>query len=292
CAGIVASYRRGRKEKPIGNGPADGACGARRCGGSAGVRSLVPTRAPAGRRSGFSGRGRLAMLERDGPVRALCVLSICGRRGRPGGAALRRHARAHRRVRPRLGRARAPEPGHSPSSSVASAQIVQTIGAARRGAGRKKKHRRPGTKIVRPNCRRKARGRPTIGEADMRIPCILLACGLATSATAQEAGSVLDRAAGLVGQCIAEQTAVELDKGTAPRQFATVLRENCRAQEQRFRAMLTEGLKKEGSFDRKLLRTIDELLSALRQQSVTDYADLLKQRPQVKPTRNALNKSV
>ncbi|HEX9320919.1 MAG TPA: hypothetical protein VF913_02200 [Xanthobacteraceae bacterium] len=127
----------------------------------------------------------------------------------------------------------------------------------------------------------------------MRIPImVVLACGLATAAQAQEQGSVLDRAAGLVGQCIAEQTAAELGKGTAPRQFATVLRDKCRSQEQRFRAMLTEGLKKEGSFNPTLLRTIDELLTALRQQSVTDYADLLKQRPPGKPTRSALNKSV
>jgi hypothetical protein len=127
----------------------------------------------------------------------------------------------------------------------------------------------------------------------MRIPVIvLLACGLATAASAQEQGSILDRAAGLVGQCIAEQTVAELGKGTAPRQFATVLRDKCRAQEQRFRAMLTEGLKKQGSYDPKLLRTIDELLNVLRQQSVTDYADLLKQRPPAKPTRSALNKSV
>jgi hypothetical protein len=124
----------------------------------------------------------------------------------------------------------------------------------------------------------------------MRISLIvLLACGLGTAANAQEQGSVLDRAAGIVSQCIAEQTAVELDKGTAPRQFATVLRDKCRAQEQRFRTMLTEGLKQEGSLEPGLRRTIDELLTALRRQSVADYADLLKQRPPAKPTRSALN---
>src|SRR6266568_2970301 len=127
----------------------------------------------------------------------------------------------------------------------------------------------------------------------MRIPImVVLACGLATAAQAQEQGSVLDRAAGLVSQCIAEQTAAELDKGTAPRQFATVLRDRCHAQEQRFRAMLTAGLKQEGSLHSSMLRTIEELLSALREQSVADYADLLKQRPSTKPTRSALNKSV
>ena len=127
----------------------------------------------------------------------------------------------------------------------------------------------------------------------MRISIVvLLACGLATAAQAQEQGSILDRAAGLVSQCIAEQTAAELGKGTAPQQFATVLRDKCRAQEQRFRSMLTAGLKKEGSFDPRMLRTIGELLTALRQQSVADYADLLKQRPPAKPTRSASNKSV
>jgi len=124
----------------------------------------------------------------------------------------------------------------------------------------------------------------------MRIPIVvLLACGVATAAQAQEQGSVLDRAAGLVSRCIAEQTATELGKGTAPRRFEAVLRDKCRAQEQRFRATLTAGLRKEGSLEPKMLRTIEELLTALRQQSVADYADLLKQRPPAKPTRNALN---
>jgi hypothetical protein len=127
----------------------------------------------------------------------------------------------------------------------------------------------------------------------MRIPIIvLLGCGLATAAQAQDHGSVLDRAAGLVSQCIAEQTAAELDKGTAPGQFATVLRDKCRSQEQRFRATLTAGLKKEGSLDPRMLRTVEELLTALREQSVADYADLLKQRPSTKPTKSASSKSV
>jgi hypothetical protein len=126
----------------------------------------------------------------------------------------------------------------------------------------------------------------------MRIPIILLlGCGLATAAQAQEQGSVLDRAAGPVSQCIAEQTAAELDKGTAPREFATVLRDKCRSQEQRFRATLTAGLKKEGSLDSRMLRTVDELLTALRQQSVADYADLLKQRSPGR-LKSASNKSV
>ena len=126
----------------------------------------------------------------------------------------------------------------------------------------------------------------------MRIPItVLFACGLATAALAQEQGGVLDRAAALVSQCIAEQTAAELDKGTAPRQFEAVLRDRCHAQEQRFRAMLTAGLKKEGSLHPSLLRTIEDLLSTLRQQSVADYADLLKQRPSAKPTRSASNRS-
>jgi hypothetical protein len=127
----------------------------------------------------------------------------------------------------------------------------------------------------------------------MRTPIvILLACGLATAAQAQEQGSVLDRAAGLVSQCVAEQTVAELGKGTAPHQFATVLRDKCRSQEQRFRTMLSAGLKKEGSLRAGLLRTIDDLLDALRQQSVNDYAELLKQRPPAKPVKSASNRSV
>ncbi len=135
--------------------------------------------------------------------------------------------------------------------------------------------------------------RPISGKVHMRIPIIVLVgCGLATAAQAQDQGSVLDRAAGLVSQCIAEQTLAELDKGTAPRQFATVLRDKCRSQEQRFRATLTAGLKKEGSLDPRMVRTVEELLAALREQSVADYADLLKQRPSTKPTRSASNRSV
>lgn len=127
----------------------------------------------------------------------------------------------------------------------------------------------------------------------MRIPVmVLLACGFATAAQAQEQGSVLDRAAGLVGQCIAEQTATELGKGTAPGQFAAVLRDKCRQQEQRFRAMLTAGLKKEGSLDHTMLRTVEALLTALREQSVVDYTDLLRQRSPAKPTKSASNNSV
>src|SRR5438067_1395643 len=160
---------------------------------------------------------------------------------------------------------------------------------------------RAGKKIVRvrnQSCppelgQRAESGHERTGKIYMRISIVvLLACGLATAAQAQEQGSILDRAAGLVSQCIAEQTAAELGKGTAPQQFATVLRDKCRAQEQRFRSMLTAGLKKEGSFDPRMLRTIGELLTALRQQSVADYADLLKQRPPAKPTRSASNKSV
>jgi hypothetical protein len=124
----------------------------------------------------------------------------------------------------------------------------------------------------------------------MRIPIVIfLVCGFATTAQAQEQGSVLDRAAGLVSRCIAEQTTAELGKGTAPRQFEAVLRNKCRSQEQRFRATLTAGLKKEGSLEPKMLRIVEELLTALRQQSVADYADLLKQRPPAKATRSALN---
>jgi len=124
----------------------------------------------------------------------------------------------------------------------------------------------------------------------MRIAIIgIMALGLASVAHAQDAGSVLDRAAQLVNQCVAEQTLAELGKGTAPDRFATVLREKCRSQEQRFRTMLTAGLKKERALRPTLLRSINDLLDTLRQQSVADYAELFKQRPSVAPTRSALN---
>src|ERR1700726_3686609 len=94
------------------------------------------------------------------------------------------------------------------------------------------KFREAGTKASPPNCRAGPVHGPS-GKVQMRIPVmVLLACGFATAAQAQERGSVLDRAAGLVGQCIAEQTATELGKGTAPGQFAAVLRDKCRQQEQ------------------------------------------------------------
>ena len=124
----------------------------------------------------------------------------------------------------------------------------------------------------------------------MRIAIIVIvALGLASAAQAQDAGSVLDRAAQLVNQCVAEQTLAELGKGTAPDRFATVLREKCRSQEQRFRTMLTAGLKKERALRPTLLRSIDELLDMVREQSVADYAELLKQRRQLEPTRSASN---
>src|ERR1700716_2199936 len=124
------------------------------------------------------------------------------------------------------------------------------------GAG-KENLRTAGTKAAHPNWPSgPSSGRSLSGKIHMRIPIIVLACGLATAAQAQEQGTVLDRAAGLVGQCIAEQTGAELRKATAPRQFETVLRDKCRSQEQRFRATLTAGLKKEGSLDAKMLRIV------------------------------------
>jgi hypothetical protein len=107
---------------------------------------------------------------------------------------------------------------------------------------------------------------------------LLVVClfGLTVTALAQEQNSTLDRAAALVNGCIAEQTAAELGKGTAPRAFEIVLRDKCRSQEQRFRATLISGLKKEGSLNRKALRLIDELLTALRQRAVEDYVGLLE----------------
>jgi hypothetical protein len=108
---------------------------------------------------------------------------------------------------------------------------------------------------------------------------ILFVIGLVAlpiAAQAQDQISTLDRAAGLVSQCSAEQTAAELGKGTAPRQFEIVLRDKCRAQEQRFKATLIGGLKKEGSLNLRTLRLVNELLAALRQQSVFNYTDMLR----------------
>jgi hypothetical protein len=67
---------------------------------------------------------------------------------------------------------------------------------------------------------------------------LLVVClfGLTVTALAQEQSSTLDRAAALVNECIAEQTAAELGKGTAPRPFEIVLRDKCRSQEQLLRS--------------------------------------------------------
>jgi hypothetical protein len=93
---------------------------------------------------------------------------------------------------------------------------------------------------------------------------------------AQNQTSALDRAAEAVSQCIAEQTAAELGKGTAPPQFEIVLRDKCRAQEQRFKVTLIVGLKKEGSLNPKTLRLVNELLTVLRQQAIVNYTDILR----------------
>jgi hypothetical protein len=117
-----------------------------------------------------------------------------------------------------------------------------------------------------------------IGEARMR-GIILLLIGLLAppiAVQAQDQASTLDRAAGPVNQCVVEQTAAELGKGTAPRQFEIVLRDKCRAQEQRFKATLIVGLRKEGSLNPKTLRLVNELLTALRQQAVVNYTDMLR----------------
>jgi hypothetical protein len=88
--------------------------------------------------------------------------------------------------------------------------------------------------------------------------------------------TALDRAAGPLNECIAVQTAAELSKGTAPRQFETVLRDKCRKQEQHFKATLIAGFKKERSFGPSTLHLVNELLTALRERSMVKYTDMLR----------------
>jgi hypothetical protein len=108
--------------------------------------------------------------------------------------------------------------------------------------------------------------------------CLLL-CGILSAsfvAQARDYTSTLDRAAALVTRCISEQTAAELGKGTTQAQFAIVLRDKCRAQEERFKKTLLAHLKKEGSLTSHNVRLISELLAAVRQRAVTDYGDILR----------------
>jgi hypothetical protein len=102
-------------------------------------------------------------------------------------------------------------------------------------------------------------------------------CALATMARAEDPG-LLEGAAGRISRCIVEQTAVELEKNTAPEKFESILKQKCRVEERHFRNTLIRGAKKEGALDREALRTIEELLTSLRQQSVIDYAEALQQR--------------
>jgi hypothetical protein len=107
---------------------------------------------------------------------------------------------------------------------------------------------------------------------------LLLAGILSASfaAQARDRTNNLDRRAALVSRCIAEQTAAELSKGTTSGQFEVVLRDKCRAQEDRFKKILLVYLKKEGSFNPQAVRLADELLAALRQQAVTAYGDAMR----------------
>jgi hypothetical protein len=68
----------------------------------------------------------------------------------------------------------------------------------------------------------------------------LLLAGILSSfaAQARDRTNNLDRTAALVNQCIAEQTAGELSKGTTSAQFEVVLRDKCRVQEDRFKKIL------------------------------------------------------
>jgi hypothetical protein len=133
----------------------------------------------------------------------------------------------------------------------------------------------------------------TLTIAVLGCGIIVLGGGLSTVARAEDP-TVLDGAAGLVNQCIADQTAAELGKGTTPDKFEAILRERCRSQEQHFRTTLIRGLEKEGALDRKMLHTIGELLAALRHQSVIAYADMLKKLhapPAAKPDKTVLTAS-
>jgi hypothetical protein len=108
---------------------------------------------------------------------------------------------------------------------------------------------------------------------------VLLVMGLMVlpvAAQAQKQITALDRAAGPLNECVAVQTAAELSKATAPRQFEIVLRDRCRKQEQRFKAILIAGFKKEGSFRPRTLHVVNELLTALRAQSMVNYTDMLR----------------
>jgi hypothetical protein len=132
----------------------------------------------------------------------------------------------------------------------------------------------------------------TLGIAVLACGIAVLGCTPAGTARAEDPASVLDGAAGRVNRCISDQTIAELGKGTAPGKFESVLREKCRAQEQHFRTTLLRGLEKEGALDKKMRQTIEELLAALRHQSVVAYADMLKKlktQPSAKQDKTVLD---
>src|SRR6266480_362976 len=76
-------------------------------------------------------------------------------------------------------------------------------------------------------------------------------------AQARDHTSTLDRAAALVSRCITEQIAAELGKGSTSAQFEIVLRDKCRAQEERFKKSLLSRLKKEGSLNPQAARVVN-----------------------------------
>ncbi len=113
-----------------------------------------------------------------------------------------------------------------------------------------------------------------IGTAVLGRGITGLGCGLA--ARAEDVASVLDSSADSVNQCIADQTVAELAKGHGTGQIRAVLRDKCRAQAEQFRTTLLHGLEKEGVLDKKMRRVIDQLILALRHQSVAAYAEMLR----------------
>ena len=95
-------------------------------------------------------------------------------------------------------------------------------------------------------------------------------------AQAQDKARTLEIAAGHLHACIAQQTAAELAKHTTPRRFGIVLRDNCRAHEQRFKSILIGGLKQERALTPHTRQLVNEMLASLRRQSVANYAEVIK----------------
>ena len=109
------------------------------------------------------------------------------------------------------------------------------------------------------------------------LSAILLGFSFGTfGAKAQDQTSTLELAAEQLHACIAQQTAAELPKQTTPRRFGIVLRAKCRTQEQQFKATLIRGLKDERALTPRMHHLINEMIASLREQSVANYAAVIK----------------